>query len=169
MIRGPQQRSQCPYCGAQAGPHDTECAACGSALAPTAQTTQLTRRPFALPADPNGSALFRPEASAILQILPSGTCIPLAVQQPVILGRGESKERQNILDLSEFNALEHGVSRLHCRLQRHENHLVIMDLGSANGTYVNGEPLHSHHVHILHHGDKLILGTLHMLVSFSSG
>ncbi len=163
----PQQEWWCPHCGAKTDPQDAECARCGSPVTPAAQTTQLTRRPFALPLDSYGSGVFGPDASAILQVLPSGTCISLDVQHPIALGRGESKERQHLIDLSDFNALEHGVSRLHCRLQRHDGHLVVLDLGSANGTYINGEPLIPHHAHILHHGDKLILGTLHMLVSFS--
>jgi hypothetical protein len=165
----PQQQSRCPHCGARANFDDTHCARCGGSILPTAQTTQLTRRPFALPMDSNGGSVFGADVSAILQVFPSGTCLSLQLRQPIILGRGASTERQKVVDLSEFNALDHGVSRLHCRLQRHENHLVIMDLGSANGTYVNGEPLLPHHVQILHHGDKLILGTLHMLVSFSPG
>lgn len=162
-----QQQSQCPHCGAHVDPHDATCGRCGGVIAVSAQTTQLTRRPLAFPLDPSGSCVFAPEASAILQVLPSGTCITLTLKQPIILGRGESKARQNLLDLSEFGALDHGVSRLHCRLERHGDRLTVTDLGSANGTYVNGEPLHPHHIHLLRHGDKLILGTLHLLVSFS--
>ena len=100
--------------------------------------------------------------------MPSGTCIPLDVQAPVILGRNALTESGQLLDLTEFNAHQHGVSRQHCRLQRDGDCLIATDLDSANGTYLNGEPLLPYRDYILTHGDKLILGTLHVYVFFST-
>jgi hypothetical protein len=42
----------------------------------------------------------------------------------------------------------------------------VKDLGSANGTCINGELLKSGMVHSLHSGDALTIGTLHMIVTF---
>ena len=34
-----------------------------------------------------------------------------------------------------------GVSKRHAHLTVHDDHLVVEDLGSTNGTYVNGQPV----------------------------
>ncbi len=47
------------------------------------------------------------------------------------------------------------VSRAHARLSRHEGALRIEDLGSANGTYLNGERLSSA---ALESGDRVVIG-----------
>lgn len=48
-----------------------------------------------------------------------------------------------------------GISRRHCRVVSLGSQLVIEDLGSANGTLVNGEKIHQH---TLAEGDKIRLG-----------
>ncbi|MDX2154815.1 MAG: cyclic nucleotide-binding domain-containing protein [Bryobacteraceae bacterium] len=53
-----------------------------------------------------------------------------------------------------FTAQE-GVSRRHCRIFSREGKFIIQDLGSANGTYVNGEPVTERE---LSDGDTLLLG-----------
>lgn len=40
---------------------------------------------------------------------------------------------------------DRNVSRLHCRLFRYGAHLVVEDMGSANGTFVNGRRLNGRH------------------------
>jgi len=53
-----------------------------------------------------------------------------------------------------------GVSRLHALLKRDGKRVIIMDLGSANGTYVNGKRLRTNNEHLLNHGDVVALGKL---------
>jgi len=53
-----------------------------------------------------------------------------------------------------------GISRRHCRLLQVGGDVIIEDLGSANGTLVNGE-LVQHHP--LKEGDKILLGATTML------
>lgn len=53
--------------------------------------------------------------------------------------------------------LEDGlVSRLHCRLVSVEGGAVVMDEGSSNGTWLNGEPLT--HPTFLTFNDELVIG-----------
>ena len=52
--------------------------------------------------------------------------------QPMVIGRGEEAD----LDLDD-----RAVSGRHCRVRAEWDHLVVEDLGSMNGTYVNGKPL----------------------------
>jgi len=47
------------------------------------------------------------------------------------------------------------VSRQHCSLRKHAESISIRDLGSRNGTFVNGVPVKER---ILHHGDVIAVG-----------
>lgn len=49
------------------------------------------------------------------------------------------------------------VSRRHLRLIRRSDDVFVEDLGSANGTHVNGRPVRG--ATRLHHGDTLVIGT----------
>jgi len=64
------------------------------------------------------------------------------------------------LDLSAYNAYEKGVSRLHAKISFTDNQVISKDLGSANGTRLNGKKLTAHAEHSLKHGDILTLAKL---------
>lgn len=53
------------------------------------------------------------------------------------------------------------VSRKHCTIMRNESGLQIQDLGSSNGTYVNGERIQQAE---LHAGDRIRIGSLRFVV-----
>lgn len=48
-----------------------------------------------------------------------------------------------------------GASRQHARIERTESGFVLTDLGSTNGTMLNGEPIREH---VLEHGDRITIG-----------
>ena len=121
-----------------------------------------------LPVERPGQDYFAPDANAVLQFLPSGQVISLKLDKPAILGReSESFETVDLIDLRALNALQHGVSRQHCQFRREALQLVVTDLHSTNGTYLNDRRLEAGKDAIVLHGDRLILGTLHLLVTFS--
>ena len=63
---------------------------------------------------------------------------PLALEifDDVVIGR--KMNRQDVdLDLSIYNALELGVSRVHARLHPTAESLLLYDMNSTNGTYCN--------------------------------
>ncbi len=75
-------------------------------------------------------------------MIETGQILPLADRTEFTLGR--SAEGQPIVpdvDLSPHNAYANGVSRLHAVLKLIHDQIVIMDLGSSNGTYLNGSRL----------------------------
>jgi hypothetical protein len=51
------------------------------------------------------------------------------------------------------------VSRLHARVVREGPRHFLHDVGSANGTFVNGQQVVSPHPHLLSHRDTISLGT----------
>ncbi len=62
---------------------------------------------------------------------------------------GRSSDADIRLDASD-------VSRNHLRIERHGQQVVITDLGSTNGTRVNGEPVQRA---TLRNGDEILVGT----------
>ncbi|MFZ4825844.1 MAG: FHA domain-containing protein [Phototrophicaceae bacterium] len=88
-------------------------------------------------------------------------------ERPVLLGRLEQHEidRYNI-DLSHLSALERGVSRHHVALISKEGRVYVRDLGSANGTTLNGTELEANKLYPVHDGDELMLGRMLLWINF---
>ncbi|KAF0112493.1 MAG: hypothetical protein FD147_89 [Chloroflexi bacterium] len=105
------------------------------------------------------------EPSISLHIVDSGQVLHLADRTDFTLGR--TIEGQPILpdvDLSPFDAFTLGVSRLHAALRIVNSEVVITDLGSSNGTRVNGQKIVPHVDYPLNHGDLIALGKLKIQV-----
>jgi len=70
------------------------------------------------------------------------------------------------VDLSPFDALNKGVSRRHAVISRRDGALTLVDLGSPNGTFLNGQKLVPNQPRILRDGDDIRLGHLVMRIGF---
>jgi pSer/pThr/pTyr-binding forkhead associated (FHA) protein len=70
------------------------------------------------------------------------------------------------VDLNPFDAFDKGISRLHAtiRIDDKKNRIHVIDLGSANGSSVNGYEIPAHSEVPLNHGDVLSLGKLNLKV-----
>jgi pSer/pThr/pTyr-binding forkhead associated (FHA) protein len=74
------------------------------------------------------------------------------------------------VDLTPFAGYRMGVSRRHAAIrQGEEQSLNIWDLGSSNGTYLNGQKLSAHRPYRLHDGDELRLGQMMIRIRFQIG
>jgi hypothetical protein len=96
-----------------------------------------------------------------LNMIESGQILPLADRTEFTLGR--SAEGQPIVpdvDLSPYNAYANGVSRLHAVIKLVNDKIVLVDLGSSNGTYLNGNRLTPYDETSIAHGDVVYLGKL---------
>lgn len=58
------------------------------------------------------------------------------------------------------------ISRVHCKIQYRNGRYYIMDLDSANGTFLNQQKLVSHQAAELHNGDYIKLSNSEFIVSF---
>lgn len=155
----------CPNCGTAHGPHDAHCAQCGEWLSKATQpVTVLPEAVFTN--TQRGTDVFQPDAKAVLYILACDHYEAIELDAPLILGRSGIYGAEETLDLSDYDAYRHGVSRWHCRLQRQGNHLMVTDLGSCNGTFLNARRLRAHRDYTVSHGDYLTLGTMTICILF---
>jgi pSer/pThr/pTyr-binding forkhead associated (FHA) protein len=70
------------------------------------------------------------------------------------------------VDLSAYAGYRLGVSRKHAIIRLKNERLEIYDLGSSNGTSVNGTRLNAHQPQVLRDGDELLLGKMMVRVLF---
>jgi len=68
------------------------------------------------------------------------------------------------VDLSPFDAFSLGVSRLHAAIRIVNREVVVTDLGSSNGTRVNGQKIVPHVDYPINHGDIIAVGKLKIQV-----
>ncbi len=96
-----------------------------------------------------------------LHLLDTGQMLPLAERNEFTLGRiSEGQPIMPDIDLSPYQAYANGVSRLHAVIKRGPDSVVLMDLGSANGTFLNGKRLSPNVERDLANGDVVALGRL---------
>jgi len=100
-----------------------------------------------------------------LHLMDTGQVLPVGDRNEFTLGRvSEGQPIMPDIDLSPYQGYASGVSRLHAVIKQVSNHAVIMDLGSANGTYINGKRLSPNVEQTLNNGDIIALGKLKMQV-----
>jgi hypothetical protein len=98
---------------------------------------------------------------ASLHLIESGQILPLADRSEFTLGRvTDDQAIMPDIDLTPYKAYAQGVSRLHTVIIREGKQAHLMDLGSANGTYLNGKRLKPNVRQALKHGDLISLGKL---------
>jgi hypothetical protein len=78
-----------------------------------------------------------------------------------VVGRGIPDGVPADLDLTAYDGGELGVSRQHATLQPTSDELQLIDLGSTNGTMVNGDELVKGKPRKVEDGDTLSFGGLH--------
>lgn len=163
---------ECPNCHAKNRQSEVFCYACGHLL--ESDRGEFDTRHFA---EATGELFsydyFGPDSVLLLNIrdseYPAFELRPQLRQTELVIGRsaGNSAMVPDV-DMAGIGGEEKGVSRLHLSLKyvKTDNAIQIFDLGSANGSYVNGQKLHPREVRILRNGDELRLGRLVLRVAY---
>lgn len=144
------------------------CIECGSQLSgrDTLTTQNISTKDFKkIEGDAPKNDKYQPfdgqDAWGSLHLLDTGQVIPLSVKTEFTLGRvSEGQPIMPDIDLSQYQAYAAGVSRLHAVIRRGDKHMIFMDLGSANGSFINGKRLSPNDEQALKHGDIVALGKL---------
>lgn len=162
----------CPNCQNKEMSGSLFCSECGTQLVyPESMSTQAIYRSQS---DTNlGSSVRQanlPEATTpaiealvSLHLLESGHILPLVGRTEFTLGRvAEGQPILPDIDLSPYEAYAQGVSRLHAILKIKSDAITVMDLGSSNGSRVNGQKIPPNVDFTINHGDIIALGKFKM-------
>lgn len=156
----------CPNCLHENLDGTVFCSECGMQLSGlhsiVTQNIPPDSRPLP-PLDQKKTAAYAKDLDtwASLHLLESGQILPLGDRTEFTLGRvSEAQPIMPDIDLTPYQAYASGVSRLHAVLKREGKRVLVMDLGSSNGSYLNGKRLKPNTEQVINHGDMLALGKL---------
>ena len=161
----------CPNCQHKEISGAIYCSECGAQLVDARLSTHKIQTAEArlemqyTPEKPVSTPAVPLQSWISLYLVESGQILPLADRTEFTLGR--SAEGQPIVpdvDLSAYNAYANGVSRLHAAIKLVNNRIVVVDLGSSNGTYLNSVRLSPYIETPVSHGDLIFLGKLKIQV-----
>lgn len=117
-----------------------------------------------------GEAVFSEQDYLRLEVEGSPEPIVLKPGAETIFGRRDpATGAMPDVDLTPFAGYRMGVSRRHAAIRFGDGQsLHLWDLGSSNGTYLNGERLSAHRPYRVHDGDELRLGQMIIRLHFQS-
>jgi ribosomal protein L40E len=85
-----------------------------------------------------------------------------------VLGRRTSaSDPPDLVDLTEYGAYRLGVSRRHSQFECTEAGCIVIDLGSSNGTWVNGLRLEPYQPAHVKSGDRINLGRMEFSIGYA--
>lgn len=160
----PMLLKECPRCHRTQSSTAIYCYYCGTLLT-------RTGTPFVL-YDPESiqSLTFTSQSLLVFTIRgheenPIRTFVPS--RQAIIIGRA-SEDGVLIpdIDLSRYDAQSYGVSRAHAAIHRKGKGITILDMGSLNYTFLNGERVFPQEDRLLSSGSELRLGRMVMSITF---
>lgn len=100
-----------------------------------------------------------------LSIIDTGRQIEFTLDREISIGRLDPATATfPDIDLTSDEALEKGVSRRHAKITRKGTDLYLEDLGSVNGTLLNGKRLTPYLPHALGDRDEIRIGRLLMRI-----
>jgi hypothetical protein len=162
---------ECPNCKKKNRASDIFCYACGEMLDDAA--AEFNTRHFAdATGDLFNAEYFGLDSVLVLTERATGATFELRPQLRVtelVIGRSsDTSVMRPDVDLDAANGASLGVSRLHMavRYEAQDNAIQVYDLGSANGSFINGQRLHPREVRLLRNLDELRLGKLVMNVKY---
>lgn len=180
--------STCPQCGTAVIPGEAFCDNCGAPLLGTARPVAPTPtyggvppqpaypppRPVApatppvAPTPPPVAPAPPPRATlapARLIVQPSGAAVALPAAPQALVGRADAVSNFfPDVDLTDYDGINLGVGRRHARLFVQAGQIMVEDLDSTNGTFLNAARLSPRQPTPLKQGDELRLGNLRLRV-----
>lgn len=117
-----------------------------------------------------GSEVF--EDAMVLRLEIDGAPSPILIYPKAETSLGRRDPATGTIpdvDLTTYAGYRMGVSRRHAVIRLNNKRLEVYDLGSSNGTSVNGVRLAPHQPYPLRDGDEIALGKMVMRAIFQSG
>ncbi|HMO58370.1 MAG TPA: FHA domain-containing protein [Roseiflexaceae bacterium] len=164
----------CPFCQAQQLDGTIFCTVCGGGMSDSG--TPETTRSLEVPAPRRVAAATGTTEPGMnggipidLFVFASRRRIRVVVDDEVLVGRSDSaKGIFPDVDLGPDGGFESGVSRRHAILAIRHGRMTIEDLGSSNGTFINGRQIAPSAVEPLRSNDEVQFGTLRVRIAIES-
>lgn len=169
----------CPTCGHRNRPGILLCENCGTNLT-TGVKSSVGTRDLMKEQDKGGEDAQKAVETAggaaftedmVLRIEIEGGSTPMLVypKQEIIMGRRDPNTGgMPDVDLTAYAGYRMGVSRRHAAIRLQDKQLNVSDLGSSNGTFLNGTRLNAHRPYQLKDGDEVRLGQMVLRLYFQS-
>ncbi len=180
----------CPSCRHTEPEGELYCTTCGAQLWGLSRDPLVTIRPLRkAPTEPKPNtsahtaptpppleallgdaehALDVPPGAIGLRLIDADQLLVMRDKDAYIVGREAGPGAGPDADLGPHGGRDLGVSRRHARLSRLGGQVLLEDLGSANGTWLNGEPVAAGTPMRLEHGDLVKFARLMIRIEFSS-
>ncbi len=163
----------CPNCQAENEDAALVCARCGELL-------EETPTKFVAIAEKTGGQAGAPvenvESFIDVALIPEdGVGVYVAgafkayyahIYKELILGRQAEATLEAVLDLSDADAGNMGVSRRHAKIRRAESGFEVLDLASRNGTWLNVERLIPNKPYPFASGSQLYIGRMRLIIVY---
>ena len=175
-VQGKATTNNCPHCGKNNPEKEMICYSCGKFIKDTGiNATDL------LPPQTGEFVAFNDAhfgENSVLVLIPDidGEAFVLRPQMGsagLTFGRnGKNDDYLDVdVDLEPVGAREQGISRLHATITYDDvsETLSLFDMGSTNGSYINGQRLQANERRALRHGDQIRFGRLNFQVRYKSG
>ncbi len=164
----------CLNCGHNNRPGVLFCENCGTSLTggPAVGATKSFGEPagaaMAEEVMSAGSDYLPPNSRLRIEIEGGPEPILIAPKEELIFGRRDpATGAMPDIDLTPYAGYRMGVSRRHAAIRSTDaNRLDLWDLGSSNGTFLNGQRLNAHRPYPIHDGDRLRLGQMTIRILF---
>lgn len=102
------------------------------------------------------------------RVVGTASTVQVQVHEAMVIGRADPQTgNYPAVDLGPHGAYHNGVSRQHAVVLVHDNRIKIKDLGSINGTKLNGFQLVAGQEYRLRHGDEVEVGQIKLQVRFA--
>jgi pSer/pThr/pTyr-binding forkhead associated (FHA) protein len=108
-----------------------------------------------------GTAHVKQGTALVLRFLNDERPLIVPPTRKVVFGRLDAGSTVSPdIDLTPYGAIEKGVSRQHAVIEFSEDTLILLDAGSSNGTFLNGQRLLPNQPRVLRDGDEVRFGKL---------
>lgn len=158
----------CPNCRRQQFDGTIFCLECGASIA--LESMPESTRQIGAGDGPQTSGLSSQSTAStpmagppvvMLIVVRTGRQLRYEIKDRLLIGRTDTgKGITPDIDLGPEGGYDAGVSRRHAVISLHNGRCMIEDLGSANGTFINGRRLTAQAIAGLHSGDELMCGTM---------
>ena len=164
----------CPVCKYSNEQNAVVCKHCGASLSSSKYASQTPKDPDVTVFYAEKQEEFHVEEPIIpgdgITVYYAGKNEPIAIrtEDEFIIGRQTGDASESILDLSEFDGFQMGMSRRHAKIRRTQTGYEVIDLGTTNGTWMDDKRLVPNKPYPLANGSMLRLGRIRLLVFYLS-